>query len=87
MNALEKLTAQLAAQVDAELSSQCVQAHHHGRPIGYHNGCRGPLCKKHHRDRLRKPGSAPANPFLDAYLEERLREHKESLKESREQVA
>ena len=87
MSALEQLAKKLEAEVDAELADPSVPAHHHGRPIGYNNGCKGPLCRKQQRDRLRRKGSSPANPWADEYLEARLTAHRESLKEKKEKVA
>lgn len=86
MNIMQKLEAELSAAVDAELNDPAIRPDKHGRPIGYRDGCKGPLCLKNHRERLRKPGQASANPWADAYLEERLAQHKESLKQG-EKVA
>lgn len=79
-NALDKMIEQLEKQVQAELSNPDIRPDQHGRPIGYHNGCRGPLCKKINRDRQRKPGQSSTNPWLDTYLEARLEEHKAELR-------
>lgn len=87
-NPFEKMFAALEEGVDKELADPNVPAHHHGRPIGYNNGCKGPLCRKSQRDRMRqKNGRGPANPVLDAYLEERLAEHQQHLKNKKEKVA
>lgn len=85
---LAKMVADIAKEVDEELADKSVPAHHHGRPIGYNNGCKGPLCRKAQRDRLRQPnGRGSANPMADAYLELRLTEHKKSLKNKKAKVA
>ncbi|ANA85775.1 hypothetical protein PBI_WOES_1 [Gordonia phage Woes] len=75
-----KIIAKLAAEVDAELANPEIAKHKHGRPIGYHDGCRGPLCLMQHRERQRQPGQKSSNPFRDAYLKVRMEEYKESLK-------
>ncbi|UTN91163.1 hypothetical protein SEA_POKYPUPPY_3 [Gordonia phage PokyPuppy] len=75
---------QLKAQVDAELASPNIAAHKHGRPIGYADGCKGPLCRKQHRDRIRGKHMKPSNPIRDAYLEQRMAEYQESLKKGTE---
>ncbi|AKJ71900.1 hypothetical protein TIN4_103 [Tsukamurella phage TIN4] len=80
---MASMLSELGKEVDAELADNNFPAHHHGRPIGYHNGCRGPLCKKQHRDRLRRPGAVSASEIQDAYLEMRLNEHKKSLKDKK----
>lgn len=84
---LERLVQNLKLEVDAELANPEIPSDNHGRPIGYHKGCRGPLCKKQHRDRLRRPDQSPLNPWMDEYLEGRLEVHKESLKDKKEKVA
>ncbi|QBP30281.1 hypothetical protein SEA_JORMUNGANDR_1 [Gordonia phage Jormungandr] len=75
-----KIIAKLAAEVDAELANPEIAKHKHGRPIGYRDGCRGPLCRKQHRDRQRQPGQKSSNPLGDAYLQSRFLEYQESLK-------
>lgn len=77
---LGKLVAKIEKEVDEELSSSEIPLEKHGRPIGYHLGCKGPLCRKQHRDRQRRPDQRPANPWLDDYLELRMRELQQSLK-------
>ncbi|AKJ72532.1 hypothetical protein GMA7_96 [Gordonia phage GMA7] len=80
MNEIEKLLADLVARVDAELEDHTIPSHLHGRPSGYNKGCKGPLCTKSNRDRVRLPGTASRTPIEDMYLNQRLAEHKESLK-------
>ena len=86
VSVFNKLIGDLEAQVNAELADTSIRPDKHGRPIGYRDGCKGPLCLKNHRDRLRKPGQVAANPWADAYLDERLAQHKEALKQG-EKVA
>lgn len=77
---MNAMLADLGKEVDAELSDPAFPAHHHGRPIGYNKGCRGPLCTKNLRDRKRADGGTSANEIKDAYLEMRLKDHQLSLK-------
>ena len=84
---LKSLTAQLDVEIDKELADPNILPQHHGRPIGYNNGCKGPLCRKSQRDRMRAKGGTPHNPLIDEYLEYRLSKHQESLKQKKEKVA
>lgn len=84
---LASMVADLAKEVEAELADPNIRPDQHGRPIGYHKGCRGPLCRKQNRERQRGKNQTSANPWADAYLESRLTEHKESLKNKKEKVA
>ncbi|QGH76146.1 hypothetical protein SEA_JELLYBONES_3 [Gordonia phage Jellybones] len=86
VDTIEEYIAKLKAQVDAELASPNIAAHKHGRPIGYADGCKGPLCLKQHRDRIRSQNKnmKASNPIRDAYLEQRLAEYQESLKKGTE---
>ena len=86
-NPFDKLFAATKDEVDRELADPGFPPAHHGRPIGYNSGCRGPLCKKSQRDRLRSRNGTSRSELIDEYLEYRLNEHKESLKQNKEKVA
>lgn len=78
-NPFQKLIDNLDREIEDELNDPTIQPHHHGRPVGYNSGCKGPLCRKSQRDRMRRPGASATNPWIDEYLVERLEEHKASL--------
>ena len=69
-------------QVDKELADNSFAPSKHGTPSCYNKGCRGPLCRKAQRDRVKRyQGSAAVNMF-DEYLEARLEEFYGTKKET-----
>lgn len=91
-DALAQWADQVGREVDQELNDPRFPKHHHGRPIGYNSGCRGPLCRKSQRDRIRnnypaKKRRGPDNPMLEQYLEIKLIQLREDLRKSKENKA
>lgn len=78
-DAVAQWAEKLDRKIRAELSDPHFPEYHHGRPIGYNTGCRGPLCTKSQRDRIRDyyPARKPRgafDPMLEQYLETKLEE-------------
>lgn len=78
---VKELYDQLDQEIQQELERATIPAHWHGRPVGYNNGCKGPLCTAIQRNRTRVHSKAVSiNPIKDAYLLAKITEYQQSLK-------
>lgn len=69
-------------QVDRELADDQYLPSRHGTPAAYNKGCKGPLCRKAQRDRVKKARGSTTRNMMDDYLEARLAEHYEIKKDA-----